>query len=528
MKKITLFFSLLTLCFTYAQTPTTNAATPPSRNAADVISIFSDAYSNIAVSNFNPGWGQSGSVNSSFDPTGGGTNFVLAYTNFNYQGTDIATQDASSMEFIHIDIWTSNATVVKFSPINNGTGASEFLVNVPLVTNGWSSVDLPKSSFTGMTWDSVFQMKFDGQAGATPSDIYIDNVYFWKTATATGSDATLSDLKIDGTTISGFSAGNTSYNYGLPAGTTTVPQITMATPTDSNASVTIHQATAIPGDATVDVVSQNGSVNKTYTVSYAITSPSTAAPTPPARNASDVISLFSDAYTDITIDTWSASWDDSSISDVQIAGNNTKQITFNNFLGVDFSVAGHHIDASAMTNFHMDFWTGETSLTGKVFNSKFSQWGGTSAEVSALELNINTGTTPAIVSGSWVSIDVPISQFVTNLTRDDIAQFIITSNLGTVYVDNIYLYKGTPLGIKDFKLLGLNVYPNPTNNNWVLSSKNDEIISVDVFDLLGRNVIALKPNKKEVLIDASKLSTGVYLSKITTEKGTSSRKLIKN
>jgi hypothetical protein len=31
-----------------------------------------------------------------------------------------------------------------------------------------------------MTWNSVFQMKFDGQSGANPSTIYLDNIYFWK------------------------------------------------------------------------------------------------------------------------------------------------------------------------------------------------------------------------------------------------------------------------------------------------------------------------------------------------------------
>jgi len=39
--------------------PTTAAPTPPSRIAGDVVSIFSDAYTNIGVSEWNPGWGQS-------------------------------------------------------------------------------------------------------------------------------------------------------------------------------------------------------------------------------------------------------------------------------------------------------------------------------------------------------------------------------------------------------------------------------------------------------------------------------------
>ena len=167
--------------------PTDNAA-DPTQDASNVISIYSDAYADIAT-NYNPNWGQSGNccVNATFDPGSG--NNVLHYANFNYQGTELQTTDASSMEYLHVDIWVEAGTdrLVKVSPVNNGTGAAEFLVNVPLTPGAWNSVDLPKADFDGMTWDSVFQLKFDGQfngdgsANTTPYDIYLDNVYFWGT-----------------------------------------------------------------------------------------------------------------------------------------------------------------------------------------------------------------------------------------------------------------------------------------------------------------------------------------------------------
>ena len=57
-------------------------------------------------------------------------------------------------------------------------------------------------------------------------------------------------------------------------------------------------------------------------------------------------------------------------------------------------------------------------------------FGGTAAEKSAGELNINDGTNPAVVSGQWVSIDVPITigPWTNNITRTDVAQFVISSN----------------------------------------------------------------------------------------------------
>jgi hypothetical protein len=41
-----------------ATEPTVAAPTPPARDAADVISIFSGAYADVAGSNFFPDWGQ--------------------------------------------------------------------------------------------------------------------------------------------------------------------------------------------------------------------------------------------------------------------------------------------------------------------------------------------------------------------------------------------------------------------------------------------------------------------------------------
>jgi len=200
-------------------TPTADAPTPPTREANDVISIYSDAYTNVNITNFNPGWGQSGAVNSSFDPTGNGSNTVLAYTGFNYQGTEFDTQDASDMENLHVDVWTDTAgAVLKVSPINNatgGTGVVEFLVGITLVNAGWSSVDITKSSFTGMTWDNVHQLKFDGQSGTTPSNVYIDNIYFWKAPTAGLDDHSLNSLKMYPNPANGIVKFSTDTNEAL-------------------------------------------------------------------------------------------------------------------------------------------------------------------------------------------------------------------------------------------------------------------------------------------------------------------------
>lgn len=88
------------------------------------------------------------------------------------------------------------------------------------------------------------------------------------------SDATLSDLKVSGTTVTGFASGTMTYNVSLPSGTTAVPAVT-ATPAEANATVVITPASALTGDAaarttTVKVTSHDQSVVKNYTVVFSV------------------------------------------------------------------------------------------------------------------------------------------------------------------------------------------------------------------------------------------------------------------
>ena len=490
--------------------PTTNAPTP-THASTDVISIFSDAYTNVAT-NYNPYWGQTGSVTTNYEAVSGSGNNILVYSNFNYQGTELSTQNASAMEYLHVDVWTSTATVLKVSPINNGTGASETLVEIPLVNGGWSSVDLPKSLFTGMTWDSVFQFKFDGQSGANPSTVYLDNIYFWKSPVNPAADATLSDLKVNGTTVFGFSPAITTYSIQFPQGTTVVPQITSVTTSNTNASNSITQATTIPGTATVLVTAQDGTTTKTYTVNYKLSGPSVAAPTPPARLASDVISLFSNAYTNIAVSEWSTSWDDSSVTDIQVQGDDVKKIDFTNFLGIQL---GNFVNASEMTYFHMDYFIDNgTDLVGKVINTKWSNHANapTAGETSAFLLNTVPTTT-----GTWVSVDVPISSFDNApQIRNALYQLLFISNLGTLYVDNIYLHKNTVLGVDDVNASKnkLSFYPNPVNAGEVINVKT-KAKNIEIYNVSGQKV----KSSNSQTVSSQGLTKGIYIIKITSESG---------
>lgn len=169
-------------------------------------------------------------------------------------------------------------------------------------------------------------------------------------------------------------------------------------------------------------------------------SPTTPAPTPTVAPA-DVISLFSDAYSNVPVDTWSAPWDMADVDDFWIGANQTKEYTNLVFAGIEFTSTT--IDATAMTHLHLDVWTPDATDSPSVFKIKLVDFGSNGVwdgggddvedEITLDEQTMNTG--------SWVSLDIPLTSFVNLTTRQHLAQLIISGDPNTVYVDNVYLHR---------------------------------------------------------------------------------------
>ncbi len=181
-------------------TTPTSAAPTPTRPDADVISIYSDAYTNVAGSNLNPNWGQMTTVS---EPQIAG-NTTLLYTGLNYQGLELGTaQDVTGMEFLHIDYWTANSTALNAFLISGNTTEVPKALSVP--TSGWASVDIPLSDFSPVDLADIIQFKFDGNG-----DIYLDNIYFYKTGGTGGLPALPLDFEDGSNPMIAFDGGATS------------------------------------------------------------------------------------------------------------------------------------------------------------------------------------------------------------------------------------------------------------------------------------------------------------------------------
>lgn len=148
----------------------TTAAPNPTHPAANVVAVYSNAYTVIPGTNLNPNWGQA-TVVTEIQIQG---NHTLKYTGLNYQGIQLgSSQNVSAYAVLHLDFWTNNSTSLKVWLISPGPVEKSYTLTVP--TAGWTSIDIPLSSFAPVNLTDVIQLKFDGNG-----DIYLDNIYFRK------------------------------------------------------------------------------------------------------------------------------------------------------------------------------------------------------------------------------------------------------------------------------------------------------------------------------------------------------------
>ena len=423
-------FVTANLVVTGPAAPLTAAPNPPSRVATDVISLFSGAYTNLSGTDWFPNWGQ----NAICEDTTIAGNLTHKYPNLNYHGVQLADViDASSMTKLHVDIWTPNCTAFDLYLINNTTTGLEKKVTLSPPFAGWQSYDISLTEFSsqGIDLQNIGQFKLV----STPfggTTVYLDNIYFWKP----NNVPTISNFS-----IAGKFAGDPAFTLPTPTSNST-GAFTYTSSNTSVATVSGNVVTIVGAGSSTITANQAasapwlaGSISAVLNVDFA--PPATAAPQPPVRNTADVVSLFSNSYTNVPVDTWSASWDQANVADVQLGGNDTKKYTNLVFSGIEFT--SNTVNASAMTTFHLDAWT-PNATTFKIklvdFGADGSYGGGDDSEH---ELTY----TPTL--NGWNTYDIPMSDFTGLAARAHLAQMILVASNSTVYVDNVYFYKGTSL-----------------------------------------------------------------------------------
>ena len=163
--------------------PMEAAPTPTVDNSA--ISLFSDALTNDnVVTNFNPNWGQNGSLVAATGlPAEVGN--ALRLSGLNYQGIQLNATDVSAQESFHIDLWAADTGYLEIKLV--ATDNSEKAVNIEVQGNQWNSFDIDLDAFAGVDLQNIHQIVFSGGNHWTGSNFiavgalteaWIDNMYF--------------------------------------------------------------------------------------------------------------------------------------------------------------------------------------------------------------------------------------------------------------------------------------------------------------------------------------------------------------
>ena len=165
----------------------------PTRDAANVISVFSDAYNNIPVDFYNGYFAPYQTTQGAADINVNGDQ-IIKYTDLNFVATEFKnpTINISQMTHFHVDIQVQEpiesgdfirVELGDFGPDNafGGGDDSSGSVTIPgtdLATNQWRSFDIPIADFGLANKTNLAQIFFISDA--TISTILVDNMYFYK------------------------------------------------------------------------------------------------------------------------------------------------------------------------------------------------------------------------------------------------------------------------------------------------------------------------------------------------------------
>jgi hypothetical protein len=364
-------------------------------------------------------------------------------------GRDLSGYDA-------LTFWAkaSKAATIDVVGFGNDFGESKFQVTLRgvKVNSNWQKFIIPIPDPSKLKQERGMFFYSEGPENDLGYTFWIDDLKFEKLGTLAHPKPAIldgQDQVFSVETDQKLNIGGLKIAFNLPTG---IDQSVDAAPgyfsfVSSNPSVASVSSTGVVSVAnagkaviTAKVGELNAVGSMTLNSSGKAVGPEIPAPTPKVK-ADSVISLFSNAYNNVTVDTWNTRWQFSTAEDaeVKIAGNDAKRYRSLNFVGIEFS--SKTINASAMTHFHLDIWTPDPTDLPKSFKVMLIDFGANGTfgggDDSSHELSF---TRPTLVSKEWVSLDIPLSRFTGLTKRANLAQLVLSGDIPNVYVDNVYFY----------------------------------------------------------------------------------------
>lgn len=204
---------------------------------------------------------------------------------------------------------------------------------------------------------------------------------------------------------------------------------------------------SIVGDGSTTITAILGGVQASGALTVESLGVFTAAPTP-TRNAADVVSLFSDTYTNVPTDYYNGFFLDGyqttlggtgpGGADITINGNGIINYTRLNFVAIGTFLDVPTLNLSEMTHLHVDIQVQESVDPGDFIRMLIINSVGTVETQGSYTI-----TSDNLTENEWASIDIPLDAFVglANRTQVGLLFFISDNTISNILVDNVYYYK---------------------------------------------------------------------------------------
>ena len=385
---------------------------------------------------------------------------------FNFSGGAIVSSLSRDLSgYTALTFWARASRDVSLNSLglaNDNTGSSRYQTewkDVPLTTT-WTRYVLPLPApdklkrERGLLWLSA------GASGTPPTGyrVWFDDIQFEKLDTSgwnprprlTGGTRTMGPgetHRLEGTVVTYTVEGREVTQSVLPATFDFVSSNPGVATVDATGLVTTQGA----GTATISASLAGVVAPQTLTVQVDSGNSPVAAPPAPTRPAANVLSLYSNAYPQHPINDgkMAADWSNGCSnpicprwSEVTLGGDTLGKYTDLLFAGIEFT-GPNAINATSagLSHLHLDAWTRDAPfLKVKLvdFGADAAYGGG---DDSAHELTFNASSSPALVTGEWFRLDIPLTSFTGLGSRNHLAQLVLSADGKTVFVDNIYFYK---------------------------------------------------------------------------------------
>ena len=366
---------------------------------------------------------------------------------FTSVGRDLSGYDA--LTFWARSTKAASLDVIGFG-IDLGLNKYETSISGASLTTTWKKYIIPIPDASKLKIEKGMLYFSEGPENGQGYTFWLDEVKFEKLGTiAHGQASILNGVNKIETSFNGVQSNVTGLisTFNLPNG---IDQAVSISPsylefTSSNTAVaTVNEAGVIN---TIGV----GSTVITATLggqpalgSLTINSLGTFTKAPiPTRNASTVISVFSETYPNVPVDYYNgyyAPYQTTQSADFTVNGDNVLNYTNFNFVGIQFSTPT--INATTMSHLHVDLYFSNAIPAGATFKFEVNDWGVDAAFGGGNDTTgSRTYTTPTLVSQNWVSLDIPFSSLAGLSSRAHLGQIIFSgTNITNFYADNIYFY----------------------------------------------------------------------------------------